>query len=117
MSFRPLGSPTRRRQHTSYGDTSDIFVIIRDNKKRNAASEKTAELRGDRFGWTPRGKDNEQEAPTFDNPDHVLSISRRISSERKKKICITVLKIYESQLHTCSLVVGDHEFIMFCTVF
>lgn len=84
MSFQPLGSPTRRRQRASYGDTPDIFVIIRDNKKRNAGNKKTAEcVRGDRFGWTPRGKDNEQEAPTFDNPDHVLGISRRISSERK----------------------------------
>lgn len=68
-----------RRQQTSRGDTADIFVIIWDKKKRNAATQQP-ELRAGLL----EGKDNEQE-PTSDNPDHVLSIRRLISSEGKKK--------------------------------
>lgn len=67
------------------GDSSDIFVIIGDNKRRNKAANSRAGVGvGGGVVWvmcTPPGKDNEWEYfPTlcrFDNPDHVLSIRTR----------------------------------------
>lgn len=82
MSFQPPGSPRRRRQQTSRGDTSDIFVIIRDNKKRNTATKQAHGAR--RSGLLREKTMSRKIPPTFDNPDHVLSIRRRISRGKKK---------------------------------
>lgn len=42
-SFQPLGpGDVAGRQRTSYGDTSDIFVIIWDNKKKKRCNKKQA---------------------------------------------------------------------------
>lgn len=85
VSFQLLGSTTCRRQQTSYGDTSDIFVIIWDNKKTKYGN-KTAKLRVIVLAASGliKGKTMSRKIfPTFDNRDHVLSIRRRIRSKKK----------------------------------
>lgn len=122
-SRRGWGVSLAWRQWMSYRGTFDIFVIIPDKRTQNVAAKQP----GCGFGV---------EKTKSRNIPHPLMIQiiffkhwemlkwcfsePGVGGRGIKKICITVWRLYESQLHTRSLVVGDHhrhQFIMFCTIF